>query len=764
MKTTITKLMWPSWVAFTAALAVIAQSLTLTFTASAASSLTNSLTGYSGTSQDDYPAQPAFLAGSGLEASFVWGGGSGAWEKIGFDASGAAFGSFHGGSDGRNYLRTTNNNFAPVSFTAYVTVNRTVRKSVFFGMGTGKLTDGSYPSSKAPDYNTGDASVYLELQDGFDNASRRRLGGTNSAPINTEVGYNTMTTVTGLMTLRMDYDAVAKTVTFSVDYNPSGAFVADQTFAAVDVSSIAPEWASGEKSSIYFGGADGMIFSNFIINAALPVGGLDHFYVSASSPQTAGTAFNVTITAQDSSNQTVNDSTTIVTVNSPTSGSLMEFDWNSDGTYGDNSGTLVSGVKTIKARNKKAETVSITAIGGLGATPTPPDITTDPAAFIKLQILAPGETATPGTATGRTGTPNTQIINRAFNVSVKAVDAYWNVVNTVFDTVGIACTNLAVTLPADNFLIEGTNIFAVELKTNGTFTLTATNVTDNTKVSSSVVVTAIPVLQSPGVWASLPIIPNQTPSTNWSSVPVASSTNPQGTANWDVKDIKVCNDSTNLYFLVELWPGSTVTLQSGNIENYFWFDGDNNPASGYVNAAGTAVGAEACLRVWQVWDGSVRQVLWWGVTGNVSPNGAVRGPGGNPFGGWPADTGLYYEYSMSLAATNTDGSMVFPTNSVTIGFSSDQNGTVKEVIPAFKYTFATGASLAPGNPVAVQVSGGNFSFNITNSSGSFVVQVNSDLSNPAGWTPIYTNTAPFTFTDSSPVSASQKRFYRTVAQ
>ena len=57
-----------------------------------------------------------------------------------------------------------------------------------------------------------------------------------------------------------------------------------------------------------------------------------------------GDAFDVTITAQDAGNATVNDSSTVVAASSPTVGNLVEFDWNSDGTYGDNSGTLVAGV------------------------------------------------------------------------------------------------------------------------------------------------------------------------------------------------------------------------------------------------------------------------------------------------------------------------------------------------------------------------------------------------------------------------------------
>jgi hypothetical protein len=728
----------------------------------AATSLTDSLTGYTGTSQDNFPAQPAFLAGSGLDVSFVWGGGSGAWEKIGFDSSGAIFGSFHSGPEGRNYLRTTDATFAPVNFTAYVTVNRTARETVFFGMGTGALGTGNQP-----DVGTGNASVFLELQAGYDNGSRRVLGGTPGAPTNVESGYDTMTTVTGPMRLCLAYDATAKTVTFSIDYSPTGPFVADQTFAAVDVSSIASEWAGGEKSSIYFGGQNGMKFTDLVIVAVIPSGALDHFEISAASPQMAGAAFDVTITAKDSGGNTVNDSTTTVTVNSPTAGSLMEFDWNSDGTYGDNSGTLVSGTKTIKARNKKAETVAISAFGGIGTTTTPPDVTTDPDVFVKLQILAPGETATPGTAAGKTGTPISRIANRPFMVSVRAVDANWNLVNSVFDYVDFTSTDSTATLPLPGvgFLLDGTNAFQVTLNTNGNFTLTATNVSNSSIASATVALSSSPVLASAGAWASLPIQPGQTPNiAGWSAVPVASMTNAQGTASWDVKWIKVCNDATNLYFLVELWPGSTVALVSGDVENNFWLDSDNTLATGYANAGESSVGAEDVLRAWQVWSGGVRQTLWWGVTANFSPNANATGPGGNPFGGWQADNGLYYEYSMSLAATNTDGSPVFSTNSVTIGFGSTIKGKMADVIPAFSYTFATSPPPVPANPVAIQISGGSFSFSVTNSSGNYIVQANTNLANPAGWMPVYTNAAPFTFTSSVPVSAAPACFYRTVLQ
>ena len=66
-------------------------------------------------------------------------------------------------------------------------------------MGTGNL--GTF---KQPDVGTGNASVFLELQDGWDNASRRVLGGTAGTPSDVQDGYDPMTSVTGLMRLRMD--------------------------------------------------------------------------------------------------------------------------------------------------------------------------------------------------------------------------------------------------------------------------------------------------------------------------------------------------------------------------------------------------------------------------------------------------------------------------------------------------------------------------------------------------------------------------------
>src|SRR5438552_13221548 len=105
--------------------------------------------------------------------------------------------------------------------------------------------------------------------------------------------------------------------------------------------------------------------------------------------------------------------------------------------------------------------------------------------FTKLQLLMPGETAAPGTASGKTGTPNAQTAGTPFTVTVNAVDANWYLVNTVTDTVGITSTDTNATMPGNAALASGTKTFSVTLTTAGTKTLTATDITDGTKTANT---------------------------------------------------------------------------------------------------------------------------------------------------------------------------------------------------------------------------------------------------------------------------------------
>src|SRR5206468_5135012 len=83
--------------------------------------------------------------------------------------------------------------------------------------------------------------------------------------------------------------------------------------------------------------------------------------------------------------------------------------------------------------------LSFTVSGLTGATSS--NIVVSPAAFAKLQLLAPGETAAPGTAKGKSGPPPAVTVGAPFNITVNAVDDFWNIVNTVTDTVGITSSD-----------------------------------------------------------------------------------------------------------------------------------------------------------------------------------------------------------------------------------------------------------------------------------------------------------------------------------
>src|SRR5207253_2954267 len=115
---------------------------------------------------------------------------------------------------------------------------------------------------------------------------------------------------------------------------------------------------------------------------------------------------------------------------------------------------------------------------------TSPSTTVNPGAFSKLQLLMPGETADPGSATGKTGAPSAQTAGSSFSVTVNAVDANWNPVSST-DTVGITSSNAHPTLPANAALVAGTKTFTVTLHTAAASTVTATDITDGTKTANT---------------------------------------------------------------------------------------------------------------------------------------------------------------------------------------------------------------------------------------------------------------------------------------
>ncbi len=191
--------------------------------------------------------------------------------------------------------------------------------------------------------------------------------------------------------------------------------------------------------------------------------------------QTAGTAFTVTVNAVDANWNVVSSTHTVAITSSDLNATPPA------------NAALAAGTRTFSVTLKTAGSRTVTATDVTDATKTAstsPPITVNPGPFTKLQLLVPGETAAPGTATGKTGVPTTQAAGVPFTVTVNAVDANWNVASSTH-TVGITSSDAAATLPANATLAAGTRTFGVILNTAGSRTVTATDVTDRAKTAST---------------------------------------------------------------------------------------------------------------------------------------------------------------------------------------------------------------------------------------------------------------------------------------
>jgi hypothetical protein len=197
---------------------------------------------------------------------------------------------------------------------------------------------------------------------------------------------------------------------------------------------------------------------------------------------TVGTAFSVVVQSQDASGNPANvDSTTGVSLSRSTGTGTLG---------GTTTGSIANGASSVTISGvtySVAETgviLTATRTSGMSLTAGPSAAFTVVGTFTKLQLLVPGETAAPGTATGKTGTPTAQTAGIAFTVTVKAVDANWNVVSSVH-TVGITSSDANATLPANALLAAGTATFSVTFKTAGNRTVTATDITDSAKTANT---------------------------------------------------------------------------------------------------------------------------------------------------------------------------------------------------------------------------------------------------------------------------------------
>ncbi len=315
-----------------------------------------------------------------------------------------------------------------------------------------------------------DVSVAGDLTVSTTSGDHPSLG---TSTIDPAASANRYWTVAGPGITFTDY---AATVNFGAADIDAGAEPLDFAIARYDAGSWQPIATMNQTPTSAVGTAI-TAFGEFAVGEVTP-GALDHFVVTALPSVAAGSPFDVTVTAVDSVGNRIGSYTGTVTFSS--SDAYASFAPSSYAFLLTDQGTRTfAGGATVYAAG--TQTVSV-ADGPATGVSGPIDVV--PGAFVKLQILVPGESTDPGSISGKTGTPASQSVNSVVSVTVNAVDAYWNAVPAT-DTVAITSSDPAAVLPPDAAMVGGTATFGVTFQTGGPTTVTATDVTDGTKTADT---------------------------------------------------------------------------------------------------------------------------------------------------------------------------------------------------------------------------------------------------------------------------------------
>ena len=215
---------------------------------------------------------------------------------------------------------------------------------------------------------------------------------------------------------------------------------------------------------------------------------LHHFEFSAvSTPQTAGQPFQVTINAVNIIGNTI-----------PTySGNLNLNVSTGSETISPQQITINNGVWTGQVTLTKASqfvTLNVSDMTQPPHTGSSNQFTVQAGALTKLQVLLPGETATPGIAPGKTGTVSPILAGTAITVQVNAVDNWWNLKSSVSHNIQLSSSDLSASLPPVSPLYNGSRQLSVTLNSTGVQTITAHDITQPSVLPS----TSSQILVNPG--------------------------------------------------------------------------------------------------------------------------------------------------------------------------------------------------------------------------------------------------------------------------
>jgi hypothetical protein len=194
-------------------------------------------------------------------------------------------------------------------------------------------------------------------------------------------------------------------------------------------------------------------------------GALDHFNVAATSPQTAGTGFTVTATAQDVNNNTVTSFASTVALSDA-----------GDSGFSNPSTTAAGGVATFS--NVVLHTAGSSTITATGSSKTGSvTITVNPGALSSFSFSSPGA----------------QTAGTSFSLTVTAKDAFSNTKTNYTGTVSFSTTDSKSTvanggLPGSYTFVtsdSGAHTFTFTLNTAGTQTIAVTDSSAGVSTTSS---------------------------------------------------------------------------------------------------------------------------------------------------------------------------------------------------------------------------------------------------------------------------------------
>lgn len=235
--------------------------------ASAATSFSNPLTGFTGDSTQ--PATQSALAAAGFNFFSTAGfNGIDSDPTVVFNSSGAHFGSLFTGDGGRNFMRTVQSDYANVSFVAEVSfvvpaLDVVPYQSGWLGLGAGDTALFGWP-----DWSTQFSSLMV-VPEKFDSSTFFTTMYTdNDTPIFANNDVPAM--VNGTHRVRLSLDWFAKTAVFSIDLNyAGGAFASDYAAPTLDISGLygGDGWPS-EPGRIYVGGDDDTVFKDFQVTVS----------------------------------------------------------------------------------------------------------------------------------------------------------------------------------------------------------------------------------------------------------------------------------------------------------------------------------------------------------------------------------------------------------------------------------------------------------------------------------------------------------------